>query len=299
MTLEKGRIYGLVGQSGSGKSTLLRCINGLIPYDGGSLRVDGQEVAELSGKALRQFRQRIGMIFQSFSLLNRLTVYENIALPMRCWGYSREQIAARVAELLELVHITEKRDAYPRALSGGQKQRVAIARALAMEPEILLCDEATSALDPSIAEAIMELLVEINRATGITVVVVTHQFSIVKRYCQEVYVLSEGRITAAGKCSQIFANPPSSLRAIMEKTENSMVCYSEKRLRITAPAERGADTIIGRLCLETQVACSVLSASQEQYADAAVFACTIGIAAADFAKVTAFLDAAQIAWEEE
>ena len=106
MTLEKGRIYGLVGQSGSGKSTLLRCINGLIPYDGGSLRVDGQEVAELSGKALRQFRQRIGMIFQSFSLLNRLTVYENIALPMRCWGYSREQISARVAELLELVHIT-------------------------------------------------------------------------------------------------------------------------------------------------------------------------------------------------
>ena len=151
MTMESGKVYGLIGQSGSGKSTLLRCINGLTGYESGSLKVDGVEVSTLSGLEARRFRRDIGMIFQQFSLLKRLSVYDNVALPMRCWKYSKSEIDKRVTELLELVHIADKRDALPTELSGGQKQRVAIARALTMNPKFLLCDEATSALDHNIA----------------------------------------------------------------------------------------------------------------------------------------------------
>ena len=147
ITIQDGEIYGLIGVSGAGKSTLLRCINGLESYDGGSLRIDETEVSQLNHQELRKLRSKIGMIFQQFLLMERMTVYHNIAFPLKCWGKSKQEIDARVNELLSLVELEDKRDAKPRELSGGQKQRVAIARALAMNPRILLCDEATSALD--------------------------------------------------------------------------------------------------------------------------------------------------------
>ena len=150
--IHKEDIYGLLGVSGAGKSTLLRCINGLESYEGGSLKVNGVEVKDLNEKELREFRKNIGMIFQQFSLLERKTVYENVALPMNCWGYKKQDIDKKVKELLNLVELGDKLNSKPRELSGGQKQRVAIARALTLNPQILLCDEATSSLDPAVLE---------------------------------------------------------------------------------------------------------------------------------------------------
>ena len=299
MELEKGKIYGLVGHSGSGKSTLLRCINGLIPYDEGSLMVDGVEVSTLSGKSMLQFRRNIGMIFQSFSLLNRLNIYDNVALPMRCWGYSREEIETRVTQLLEMVHIGEKRDAFPRELSGGQKQRVAIARALTMNPEILLCDEATSALDPSIAETIMELLVEINRALGITVIVVTHQFSIVKRYCEKVFILEKGRIAASGRCTEVFSDPPASLQAIMGETDKLYLPDTGVNVHILMPFGESASTLLTRMSVDAKVECRVLSATQEQFSQEKLFSLLVNIPDGDYLRAVSYLDASRITWKRK
>ncbi|MCI9339822.1 MAG: ATP-binding cassette domain-containing protein, partial [Dorea sp.] len=198
LTIEDGDIYALVGRSGAGKSTLLRCINGLTSYQGGSLTVDGCEIKDLKDKELREFRRRVGMIFQHFSLLERETVYQNIALPMQCWKYPKEETDKKVKELLELVGLTDKMNARPRNLSGGQKQRVAIARALTMEPKILLCDEATSALDPKTTNSILELLLEINQKIGITIVIVTHQMEVVRKACNKACILEQGRIADEG-----------------------------------------------------------------------------------------------------
>lgn len=297
MHFERGKIYGLIGQSGSGKSTLLRCINGLIPYNGGSLQMNGVEVSELSGIKLREFRKNIGMIFQSFSLLNRLNVFDNIALPLQCWGYSKKDIEKRVTELMEMVHISEKRTAYPRELSGGQKQRVAIARALALNPKILLCDEATSALDPNIAETIMSLLVEINQALGITVIVVTHQFSVVKRYCEEVFVLSCGKIAASGKCSFVFSDPPNSLQAIMSGIEQINYPTVGKTIQIVLPADLDSACLVSKISMETNIVCAILSAVQNRYADMSVTTLLINVAEEHFQTIAEYLDKSSVKWQ--
>ncbi len=227
MTMERGKVYGLIGQSGSGKSTLLRCINGLTTYEKGSLKVDGVEVSSLRGREAREFRRGIGMIFQQFSLLGRLNVRENIALPMKCWKWDKKAMERRVDELLEMVQLPDKGKALPRELSGGQKQRVAIARALAMNPKILLCDEATSALDPNIAETIMDLLSDINRSLGITIIVVTHQLSILKASCEQVYLLEKGRLAAQGDITSLFSQPPEALRRLMGKEQEVDASWEE------------------------------------------------------------------------
>ena len=194
LTIEDGDIYALVGRSGAGKSTLLRCINGLTSYQEGSLKVDGCEIKDLKDKELREFRRHVGMIFQQFSLLERETVYKNVALPMQCWKYPKDQIDKKVRELLELVGLGDKMNAKPRNLSGGQKQRVAVARALTMDPKILLCDEATSALDPKTTNSILDLLMEINQKLGITVIIVTHQMEVVRKACNKACILENGKI---------------------------------------------------------------------------------------------------------
>ena len=215
LKIEDGDIYGLVGRSGAGKSTLLRCINGLTGYQKGNLKVDGCEVKELSGIRLREFRKNIGMIFQQFSLLERKTVYENVALPMECWGWTRQKRDQKVKELLELVGLKEKMNVKPRTLSGGQKQRVAIARALTMDPKILLCDEATSALDPKTTNSILDLLLKINKELKITIVIVTHQMSVVRRVCNKMSILENGKIVEQGDVRQIFLNQPAALMRLM------------------------------------------------------------------------------------
>ncbi len=204
--MTEGRIYGLAGKSGAGKSTLLRCINGLEQYDSGSLTVDGVEVNELTKENLRIFRKNIGMIFQHFSLLERLSVYENVALPMRCWKYKSSAIDLRVRDLLDVVGIGDKINSKPKELSGGQKQRVAIARALTMNPKILLCDEATSALDPNTSKSIVALLKKINKQFGITIVFVTHQMPVIRSLCDEIAILEKGKIVDSGVVEDVFQN---------------------------------------------------------------------------------------------
>lgn len=213
--VRRGRIYGLAGRSGAGKSTFLRCINGLEPYDGGTMLVDGVEVNSLRENDLRAFRKNVGMIFQNFSLLERLTVYENIALPLKCWKGKTSVIDRKVKELLGLVGLSEKIAQKPRTLSGGQKQRVAIARALSLDPQILLCDEATSALDPNTAQEILSLLRRINNQLGLTIVMVTHQMSVLASTCDEMAILENGRVASHGLVKHIFAEQPPALRNLV------------------------------------------------------------------------------------
>lgn len=213
--IPQGCIYGIVGQSGAGKSTLLRCINGLERYDSGDLIVDGTNLKMLDAKQMLEFRRDIGMIFQNFALLDRKTVLQNVMLPMQCWKYSEDKMEKRAKELLERVGLEDKIYAMPRELSGGQKQRVAIARALALEPRILLCDEATSALDPAITKSILELIESINEELGITIVVVTHEMTVIKEACDRVAILDGGIIVSEGAVEKVFLDDDFALQKLM------------------------------------------------------------------------------------
>ena len=220
LTIQTGEIYGLVGRSGAGKSTLLRCINGLEDYNSGSLKIDGTEIRDLSKQQIRELRKGIGMIFQQFSLIERRTVYQNVALPMKCWKYEKSAIDKRVKELLALVDISDKIDVRPSTLSGGQKQRVAIARALALDSRLLLCDEATSALDPKTTQSVLGLLREINRKLGITIIVVTHQMEVVREVCDTISILENGKIAASGEVKDVFLRKPEALMTLLGKNQD-------------------------------------------------------------------------------
>jgi len=206
-----GQIYGVIGASGAGKSTLIRCVNLLERPTQGSVLIDGKELTQLSESKLTQVRRQIGMIFQHFNLLSSRTVFGNVALPLELDNLSKEEINHRVTELLDLVGLSEKHDAYPANLSGGQKQRVAIARALASNPKVLLCDEATSALDPATTRSILELLKDINRRLGLTILLITHEMDVVKRICDRVAVISDGELIEQDTVSEVFSHPKTPL----------------------------------------------------------------------------------------
>ena len=207
----KGAIHGIIGRSGAGKSTLVRCLNGLVQPTSGQVFVAGREVSKLEGRNLRQARRDISMIFQHFSLLSSRSAAANIALPMELAGVPHETIRKRVTELLDLVGLNGKADAYPSELSGGQKQRVGIARALALEPSVLLSDEATSALDPETTEQILALLKDINRRLGLTIVLITHEMDVVRQIADHVTVLEGGRVVETGPTFDVFAFPKSAI----------------------------------------------------------------------------------------
>jgi D-methionine transport system ATP-binding protein len=228
--IKKGSIYGLAGRSGAGKSTFLRCINGLEPYDSGSLVVNGTDVQKLSTEVMRRFRKNIGMVFQNFSLLERLSVFENVALPLKCWKYDTSHIVNRTKDLLRLVGLEDKANQKPRNLSGGQKQRVAIARALSMEPEILLCDEATSALDPKTAQEVLRLLQRINHEMGITIVMVTHQMSVLRSVCTEMAILEYGHLDCKGHVDDIFKEQPLALKNLLGELGDISISTSENNV---------------------------------------------------------------------
>ena len=202
-----GEIFGIIGLSGAGKSTLVRCLNLLERPTSGSVLVDGREMTALSEKELREARRSITMIFQSFNLLMQRTCLSNVCFPMEISGVPKAKAKARALELLELVGLKEKAEAYPAQLSGGQKQRVAIARALATDPKVLLCDEATSALDPTTTASILALLKELNRKLGVTVVVITHQMSVIEEICHRVAILDGGTVAEQGAVEDIFSHP--------------------------------------------------------------------------------------------
>ena len=221
LTVETGEIFGIIGFSGAGKSTLVRCINLLERPTSGEVLLDGQELTALPPKQLRQARKKIGMIFQHFNLMPTRTVAGNVAYPLRGSGLSREQIAAKVQSLLELVGIGDKADAFPSQLSGGQKQRVAIARALANDPSVLLCDEATSALDPQTTKAILHLLRDLNAKLGLTIVLITHEMAVVREICHRVAVMEHGRVAEQGEVFNVFVDPRQDItRSFIRTTSN-------------------------------------------------------------------------------
>jgi D-methionine transport system ATP-binding protein len=221
LEIKDGEIFGVIGYSGAGKSTLIRMLNGLeLPTDG-SITVAGREISKIKGGELRRARQEISMIFQHFNLLWSRTVTENIAFPLEIAGVSAPQRKKRVAELVKLVGLEGREDAYPSQLSGGQKQRVGIARALANNPKVLLCDEATSALDPQTTDSILELLVDINKKLGLTIVLITHEMHVIRKICHRVAVMESGRVVELGSVLDVFKNPqqPITKRFVQQITE--------------------------------------------------------------------------------
>ena len=209
LSIEAGDIYGIIGMSGAGKSTLVRCMNFLEVPSEGKVLIDGKSLSEFSPKELRKEREKIGMIFQHFNLLMQKNVLENVCFPLYIQGKKKAEARAKALELLEIVGLADRAKAYPAQLSGGQKQRVAIARALASDPQILLCDEATSALDPQTTSSILELLQDINQKFGITIVIITHQMSVVREICTHVAIMKDGEVKEQGLVEEIFSHPKS------------------------------------------------------------------------------------------
>ncbi len=211
LEIEKADIFGIIGYSGSGKSTLVRCVNLLERPDEGEVIVNGKNLLELSENKLRNERQKIGMIFQHFNLLSHDTVFDNVALPLIYKKVPKDEIKEKVDYLLNLVGLSERKNAYPSQLSGGQKQRVSIARALATDPEVLLSDEATSALDPQTTDSILNLLKDLNKKLGLTIILITHEMAVIKEICNKVAVLSNGKIVEKGSALKIFSKPEHSV----------------------------------------------------------------------------------------
>ncbi|WP_371379523.1 methionine ABC transporter ATP-binding protein [Sporomusa aerivorans] len=294
LTIQDGEIYGLVGRSGAGKSTLLRCINGLEKYDLGSVKIDGFEISQHSDHEIRQFRKNIGMIFQHFSLMERKTVYQNVALPLECWGYNKGEIDKRVRELLKLVDIEDKIHDKPRVLSGGQKQRVAIARALSLNPKILLCDEATSALDPKTTKAILLLLKKISESLGIAVVFVTHQMAVVRAICHKVSILEDGEIMANGTVGSIFLNQPQALKNLLGDENEEFIAATGKNIRI---AYADNSQILSAMAKELDIGFSIAWAKVEKYRDGVLGSIVINIDEGNVQKVGDYLTAAGVKWE--
>lgn len=289
LKIQKGEIYGIIGHSGAGKSTLLRCINGLEAYEDGSLTVMGREVKSLKGLELREFRKDLGMIFQSFNLLNRKTVFENIALPLEVWGYEKARIKSRVNELLNLVGLSEKANVKPSSLSGGQKQRVAIARALALEPKILLCDEATSALDPKITKDILALLSKINKELGITIVIVTHQMEVVKEVCEKVALIEDGILKAQGKSEDLFLNPGVSLKKFLGEQDDELLPTTGINIKLFFPSTSSENALITKMAREINVDFSIVWGKLEKFREDVLGSLVINIEQEDKEKVIKYL----------
>ncbi len=264
LTIRDGDIYGIIGMSGAGKSTLVRCINMLERPDEGSVVVDGRQMQQLSAAELRGARRDITMIFQQFNLLMQRTCLRNIMFPMELTKTPKDKAEARARELLELVGLPDKADAYPAQLSGGQKQRIAIARALATDPKVLLCDEATSALDPNTTHAILQLIQKINRELGITVVVITHQMSVVEEICNRVAILDEGTVVEEGSVQEIFSHPTSDAARRLVYPAGAPQAESIPGHRLVRVAFNGTQTtdkpLVASLAIQCGVPASILAA---------------------------------------
>lgn len=296
MTVIKGEVFGIVGHSGAGKSTLLRCLNGLENYQRGSVRVMDKEVGDMKGRELLALRRHMGMIFQNFNLMARENVFDNIAFPLRVWKTPTAQIEPRVMELLEMVELTDKRDARIQNLSGGQKQRVGIARALALNPEILLCDEATSALDPKTTISILELLESINQKLGITMIVVTHQMEVVKRLCHRMLLLSDGITQAHGPTEELFLSPPEKLRTLIE--EEYTYIPDGVNIRLMFPRHISQDAVITKMARELGIEFSIVGGKLERYIDDVFGYLIINIPPAHREAVITYLRDKKLFWEE-
>ncbi|MBW7967343.1 methionine ABC transporter ATP-binding protein [Bradyrhizobium sp. BR 10261] len=291
--IARGSITGVIGRSGAGKSSLVRLINGLEKPSTGRVVVDNRDISALTGRELRLAQRSIGMIFQHFNLLSSRTAADNIALPLEIAGWSKADIKARVTELLALVGIADKHDRYPSELSGGQKQRVGIARALATRPSVLLSDEATSALDPQTTRAILDLLANINRELGVTIVLITHEMSVVRQLARDVVVLDAGRVVESGHVADIFTHPrhPITQSFLAEVTGDSLPVSLASRLmqepgshaviRVQVRGAGAGDTLIARLARELGLDVSLLSARIDEIGGQHVGSLVLGIPVGD------------------
>lgn len=279
LTIEKGEIFGVIGYSGAGKSSLIRLLNGLEKPSTGSVSVNGQEISSISGKQLRNARQKISMIFQHFNLLWSRTVEENIAFPLEIAGVPKQNRDTRVKELIELVGLKGREKSYPSQLSGGQKQRVGIARALANNPEVLLCDEATSALDPETTDQILELLLDINKRFGLTIVLITHEMHVIRKICHRVAVMEAGQVVEEGKVLQVFQNPQapitknfviqvSGAKESKESMEQILQNYpTGKLVKLTFVGSKTEQPIISHLIKEFNVEVNIVHGNISQTAN--------------------------------
>ena len=265
LSIEKGDIFGIIGMSGAGKSTLVRSINYLEKPTEGQILIDGTDLFFLSEKELRKKRSDIGMIFQNFNLLEQKNVLDNVCFPLEIGGVKKKEARARARDLLKTVNLEDKEKAYPSQLSGGQKQRVAIARALATNPRILLCDEATSALDPQTTSSILTLLKEINHNLGITIVIITHQMSVVTEICNRVAIIDNGRLVEEGSVDTIFENPQSD--AAKELISGKDLRFTplkkyetDNRIRIVFKENSAYEPVISNLILKFQKPVNILKA---------------------------------------
>ncbi len=277
LDIAPGEVFGIVGASGAGKSSLLRTINLLERPSAGRVRLDGTDITDLTGSALRAQRQKTGMIFQHFNLMQTRTVFDNAAFALRAAGKGRAEIAARVPEILNLVGLEEKAQAYPAQLSGGQKQRVGIARAIANHPAVLLCDEPTSALDLETAAAILDLLGEINKRLGITIVLISHEMSVIKKICGRVAVMDSGRVVEQGEVFDIFSRPAHPFtRQIVERTfnielpERLMQQVQGTLLKILFLGESAEHPVLSQAALRYGVSINILHGKIEYINDRAI-----------------------------
>ncbi len=262
LAVEPGEIFGIIGLSGAGKSTLVRCINLLERPDEGQVLFHGQDLTAMSTKQLRQVRRKISMIFQSFNLLEQRTALDNICFPLELEGVPKARAKQRARELLEIVGLPDKAKAYPVQLSGGQKQRIATARALASDPEVLLCDEATSALDPQTTNSILNLLQTISRERGITVILITHQMSVIEQICNRVAILDSGVVAEIGDVEQVFSNPQSAAgrRLVSPDVALPLSTWVGPVARIAFNGNTSEEPIIAEVAMEKGIKLSILGA---------------------------------------
>ena len=263
LEIHKGEIYGVIGMSGAGKSTLVRCLNLLEKPTSGNVYIEGKNLMQLSEKELREVRTHIAMIFQHFNLLMQRTVLDNICFPLEIVGVKKKQAREKARELLKIVDLEEKAGAYPAQLSGGQKQRVAIARALAMNPKILLCDEATSALDPTTTKSILALLKKINREFGITIVIITHEMTVVQEICTHVAIIDHGDLAETGTVEDVFSHPKTKAakKLVFQGEDKEYSELTGKRcVRIVFKENPSAEPVIGNMILECKAPVNILQA---------------------------------------
>ena len=284
LTINDGDIYGIIGMSGAGKSTLVRCINMLERPTQGSVLIDGCDIGSLNGAQLREKRRNITMIFQGFNLLMQRTCLKNVCFPLELAGVGKHEAKARAYELLETVGLPDKANAYPAQLSGGQQQRIAIARALATNPKVLLCDEATSALDPNTTHSILGLIKDINEKLGITVIIITHQMSVVEEICGKVAILDGGSVVEEGTVSEVFSAPKSDAAKRLvfpescEADEIITHTKGEKVIRVVFNGAKAASTpLISKMAMEKNITANIMAASTKSIGDKAYGNMLLGI----------------------
>ena len=299
LQVQAGEVFGVIGQSGAGKSTLIRLINGLERPSAGKVVTDGEDVGALDAGALRALRRRVGMIFQHFNLLSSKTVAQNVAYPLRVAGVPQVQIGSRVTELLARVGLSDHASKYPAQLSGGQKQRVGIARALANGPKILLCDEATSALDPQTTEQILDLLSELNRELGLTIVLITHEMEVIRRVCHRVAVLDAGSVVESSEVAEVFLHPQHAVtRALVADAAGLGAAATPGALRLTFRGQATYEPILGRIARDTGVDYSILAGRIDRIRDEPYGQLLVSLVGGDVAAARERLSAAGVRVEE-